>query len=981
MGEGFSSEQKEHDEFSLKYQQKYNRVGNALVASNNEKALGQETGGLFGSVQDTMGSDGKIKQYVDNPYPLEGGRSGMFAIIDKCEARNTVDCSAFDDPKFTQDCGMCLEIGSNSQGKPQAGGLVLTEKDRKYAQSQKQGNFLPAYSPTVGMCPKGKMVATKAECLKLKAELDCQKSGAFNKPPGCAQCYNDGIYHVVDSNPEYGLIEGSGTIMVIGSGTLSWTETLQSSNSGSYDLSTTPKPIPILGGENSAIILTLAAPIVAKPYSDSKIYQVNDHVIFNNGIFTMQEGAGAPGYNPSRPGDKLWKLDKSYANYRVPEAAYVAGYLKPSNGTSGAMDLYRLILTDSVTGRKPRTSGQSKVDENDVTNMVPGFGQKTMGLSARSPFTYIDELSEEASLCPNSPFITKSESASLLGSDPCYEKGSGPGKYNAECLQKIFQNNGCGLNPMTISKSGYPSTQAKANLLQFNNNGRPLELNKIADIIYSNAVMTSTGVDSNGNQLTLEELSMASLFCTGVAINSPCQAPDPNGKLSTECIVYLWDNQGANKIPGATYNFSSLAKSLFPTGTTDRFCTRSGTLAPKDLNNKENPRALAYWKGLGTEVAVKAAMSQLHLDANSKMIKEDDRLGLIKQCYGITIGKPQAYSATYVPDVPDEGFANLKPTLTKVTSAPSLTVEKWRKFACSSDGSFIIGIYWNGISISRDKGKSWSTGSGPSTHEPYKPDSLYFNVACSADGSKVIIGTTNGGPLWLSTNSCASWTKVPDIGGSVYVACSSDGSTMYAVCEGWYSFVSRNSGASWTRMNMLFHGAGWRNIACSSTGQYAIVVEYNGKVCVTSNFGQSWTLQTSSVINTNTWCGATCSLDGSQMIIYNQHGQLYKTVNSGSSWTKIDIRPPSGFNGGMDLSSSGDGRVIAVTHWPGGLSVSSDGGKKWSFPIPSTPIHGYTTVSSDGSLIIVGDFYGKAEMYSYIPPEATAPRSGAGWSL
>ncbi len=903
----------------------------------------------------------------------------MFAIIDKCEARNTVDCSAFDDPKFTQDCGMCLEIGSNSQGAPQTGGLVLTSKDKTYAQSQKQGNFLPPYSPTVGMCPKGKMVATKAECLKLKAELDCQKSSAFDKPPGCAQCYNDGAYHVIDGSLESGLIQGYGVLMVVGSGTLSWSESGQS-NTGSIELSTIAKPIPILGGENNPLTLTLAAPIVATPYSDSKTYEVNDHIIFNNGIFTMQEGAGAPGYNPSRPGDKLWKLDKSYANYRVPEAAYLAGYLKPSNGTSGPMDLYRLILTDSVTGRKPRISGQSKVDEIDVTNMVPGFGQKTMGLSARSPFTYIDELSEEASLCPNSPFITKSESASLLGSDPCYEKGSGPGKYNAECLQKIFQNNGCGLNPTTINKSGYPSTQAKANLLQFNNNGRPLELNKIADIIYSNAVMTSTGVDSNGNQLTLEELSMASLFCNGVAINSPCQALDANGKLSTDCIVYLWDNQGANKIPGATYNFSSLAKSLFPTGTTDRFCTRSGTLAPKDLNNKENPRALAYWKGLGSEAAVKAAMSQLHLDANSKLIKEDDRLGLIKQCYGITIGKPQDYSATYVPDVPEEGFANVKPTLTKVTSAPSNT-EKWRKFACSSDGTFIIGVYWNGISISRDKGKSWSNESGPAKQQPGVMDSLYWNVACSADGSKVIIGTSNGGPLWVSTNSCASWTKVPGLAGWGYVACSSDGSTMYAAFEGSNVFVSRNSGASWTKLNLPFQGLAWRNIACSSDGQYAIVVEYNGKVCVTTNFGQSWATQTSSVLNTNAWCGATCSLDGSQMILYNQYGQLYKTVNSGSSWTKINIRPPSGFNGGMDLSSSGDGRVMAVTYWPGGLGVSSNGGTKWTFLTPSPPIHGYTTVSSDGSLIIVGDFYGKGEMYSYIPPEAAAPRSGVGWSL
>jgi hypothetical protein len=62
-GEGFATEKEQHDEFSKKYQQKYNNVGNALVATNNEKILGQETGGIFGNIQDTMESDGKIKQY------------------------------------------------------------------------------------------------------------------------------------------------------------------------------------------------------------------------------------------------------------------------------------------------------------------------------------------------------------------------------------------------------------------------------------------------------------------------------------------------------------------------------------------------------------------------------------------------------------------------------------------------------------------------------------------------------------------------------------------------------------------------------------------------------------------------------------------------------------------------------------------------------------------------------------------------------
>jgi hypothetical protein len=116
------------------------------------------------------------------------------------------------------------------------------------------------------------------------------------------------------------------------------------------------------------------------------------------------------------------------------------------------------------------------------------------------------------------------------------------------------------------------------------------------------------------------------------------------------------------------------------------------------------------------------------------------------------------------------------------------------------------------------------------------------------------------------------------------------------------------------------------------------------------------------------------------MALYNQYGNLYTSSNSGSSWEKVKIKTPSGFNSGMDLSSSGDGKVMVLTYWPGGVSVSSDGGKRWRFLTANPPMHGYANVTLDGSFIIAGDFYGKGELYSYIPP-AAAPRTGAGWSL
>ena len=47
-----------------------------------------------------------------------------------------------------------------------------------------------------------------------------------------------------------------------------------------------------------------------KPYDNGKVYVVGDLVIFKGKTYKMVEGAGAAGYNPERPGDKLWSLQR-----------------------------------------------------------------------------------------------------------------------------------------------------------------------------------------------------------------------------------------------------------------------------------------------------------------------------------------------------------------------------------------------------------------------------------------------------------------------------------------------------------------------------------------------------------------------------------------------------------------------------------------------------------------------------------------------
>ena len=652
LKEGFSPQAiTEHTNFEKRYARKYNPIGTNLALSGTTGVLGndEDSQDLFGSLTSTLGETGDVVQSVDNPYPLEQNQTGLFGTIDKCEKVNTMDCSAFDDATFTKNCGVCLDIGKNSKQKPHTGGLVLLENDKKDA--PRIGAQLPQYEATVGSCPAGKLVATKKECLRLQNQMACEKGNTFNSPTGCSQCYDDGSYKVVNPNdsdtPE--LLQGSGTLYVCGTGQVMFSEDGQTGNRVSLSnlSASTPIVIPLLGNEGNQFTLTVSSIKVPVDYDETVVYHVDDLIIFQENVHKMVEGAGAPGYNPARPGDRLWTRIGSYINYEPKTAPAPVVYGTLLGGTAGGgifqMDIYRLVNNDSITGRKPRAIGTKNdlmfstekfgpIQANPVVIMSPGFGKNSMALRCTEPFTFVNMQSQEATLCPTSPFSTKEASANFLQSDPCYARGSGPGKYNVECLQGLFLTNGC-----VGQGKGYPL--GRTNALNTGDTAT-MTLTDLADYIYDKAVTSATGVNANGQKQTLPEWSKASVFCTGKAITSPCDVV--SGTISEDCIAYLWDNMGENKAQGSTYTLASMAAGLFSTGTNRRFCNRNGSLSPKNMNGTNITANMTYWKRLKTVAAVRAAMAKLHLDANDTTTSEADKRVPIQQCYGITLGNRPA---------------------------------------------------------------------------------------------------------------------------------------------------------------------------------------------------------------------------------------------------------------------------------------------------------------------------------------------------
>lgn len=593
--DGFADLIDVQNEFIREREENYNSLGISLLSSKTPGNLGTDTRPLLGTPDRVaIPEKAKLGTVIQNKYPMKPGISGVFGFVEKCEAIKTANCSAFDDPSFGTNCGLCLEVGMNSQNQPSMGGLVLLPDDRKLVESNTPQGFIPEYVPTLGSCPAGKMVANKAQCIKLANELLCAKNASYDATPGCSQCYADGTYFPVDPTTKMG--KTNPIITVVGNGILRFTE-VGYQEIPNIKLKGEPYEIYLRGKENTRLIFDVKPCTIAAGCTEEQV--------------------------------------------RKPVT--IAGSLKGEilNGET-VLELGRLIITDSVSGRKPLTKGSVKVGDVDVRVIGPGFGKDSMTLVGTMPFTFLDTSSEEVSRCTAGPYVTTPDAASFLDSDPCYKKGTGPGNYNLECLQNMVDANGC-----FSDGKGYPKDPTTAAVLLMAPSGQPRTISEIADFIYEQAVITATGVDMAGNTLTLPQQSKASVFCTGIPITSPCDFGNKDtGPLTVACIDYLWKNTGSSGALGPTYDRFSQATSLFSKGKVPRFCQSTGTLAPVDDNGKTNSNNLKYWQDFGGVKAVKAAMAQVHLDANSEMSDEDKKDALM-QCYGTTLAqRPMPSSAS-----------------------------------------------------------------------------------------------------------------------------------------------------------------------------------------------------------------------------------------------------------------------------------------------------------------------------------------------
>ena len=197
----------------------------------------------------------------------------------------------------------------------------------------------------------------------------------------------------------------------------------------------------------------------------------------------------------------------------------------------------------------------------------------------------------------------------------------------------------------------------------------------------------------------------------------------------------------------------------------------------------------------------------------------------------------------------------------------------------------------------------------------------WVSIASSADGTKLVAGTT-GGQLYTSTDSGITWTARESHPGSVYgVASSADGMKLVAARYGGGLYTSTDAGETWTERGS---GGAWWSVASSADGMKLVAVEYTGRLWTSTNAGVSWTPH----LSARQWLSVASSADGMQLVAAHWGGQLYTSTDAGETWT---VRESA--RQWASVASSADGTKLVAGVGIGGsgqLYTSTDSGATWT---------------------------------------------------
>jgi hypothetical protein len=480
-----------HDKFIKQTKGKYSAAANVINLVNPSVNLNNNdiNAGLTTLVANPSGASYILTPNA--PITLPNRIPINIEMAKKCEAAPNT-CHAFNDPEFAANCGISFDInGTASDGTPHIGGLYITPDDRQ-DQETAANNVRQS-----GSAPYDPYKV-------FKPTIGTAQRGTFGiTKDGCTvvkekvDCDKKQTFGVPNCTQCY----TSRRFSRVGPETGRLPSFLYLSGIGNISI-------------NGAITL-----------SNTKLSNEPVKVVI-----------------PANAEGQTFMI-------AVSNPTYIAGCIQgPTPSGVFKLDLLSLIQSDTVTGIKPRITGSTRVNGFKCYTLNPGTGKKSMRLSCLMPFSFLNMYDGDALACENGPIITQAASATFLESDPCFGKDNKPGAYKLACLQTRWVEMGG-----TQQGSGYPINQALADKIQKDTNGNPLDIDIIIDNLSEIMTKALTGKDKNNRILSIPEWNEASMYATGVPINTPCDGPGGVPPLSRACLNYLYKNKGAGGRIGSTY--------------------------------------------------------------------------------------------------------------------------------------------------------------------------------------------------------------------------------------------------------------------------------------------------------------------------------------------------------------------------------------------------------------------------------------------
>jgi hypothetical protein len=671
--EGFIDFPVKHNNYVKDSQTKFNEMTNTInlyepviaVDGNSAAEVNKAIGGL--------NAESTSKSYnleYKNNFNIPDKLPNTFIQTSICESKSQT-CDAFNDPKFAENCGMSFDKNAiGSSGKPHAGGMFISKADRKSqidaAENVKSTGSAPydpykVFKPTLGTTKPGTFALTKDQCVVVKEKVDCESKQTFGSP-NCAQCFTSQTFSRVDPNAQ----KLPSSIYLFGNGK-GFVKTSESAEKN------------LIAKDNIILSPTNATVINIPANAEGNYFTIS---------IDSPDGSTTP---------------------------YVSGYLegKTPRG-SFKIDIINLVQKDVKTNLKPRINGSVGINGFRALAMIPGNNQTSIDLLCLLPFSFLNIYDTDALTCDNGPIITQEASATFLESDPCFGKQNQPGNYKLECLQSRWVSVGG-----TQKGTGYPSTKEKANAIQLDSAGNPLSIDVIVDNLNNKMKQAVSGLDSNGNKLSINDWNTVSMWGTGVPINTPCDGPNRDtGPLSQDCLSYLYYNKGITSHIGSTYTLQqSQVASMKGQNIANTYCQPGAPLDP------ETPEGLEFGQKLGGVANVKKTYDEINRLANDNTTSNDKRSSAIKQCYGIQL----------------ESIAKKVSTDTCLGECDTILYSKNGKFSLNtqSDGNLVL----------YDKNSKILWASGSDTPTPNPPYVAYVQ----SDGNFVLYDGKQT-PVWESNS-------------------------------------------------------------------------------------------------------------------------------------------------------------------------------------------------------------------------------------